>query len=258
MKYINIILVSIVVFFFSCGKGGNLDMGDKSNSDGESGSTARITIVGDYLYAVDNQSLRVIDISNPANPAHINTVDIGFGIETVFPFKNRLFIGSNFGMFIYDITQPDNPIYISEFAHVTACDPVIANDSLAFVTLRNNEVCNRWVETRQIDVINIEDLEHPYLIKSYFTDEYPNGLTMTNAHVFVCMGNAGVAIYDIYKLADGSSQSGAKVETITGINAYDAIYYMNHLFVIGESGFYQYNISDINNITLISSILKHK
>jgi hypothetical protein len=246
MKYLNIILISLVVLFLSCGKGANLDMGDKSSSEGKSGSTARITIVGDYLYAVDNQSLRVIDISDPANPNHINTVDIGFGIETVFPFKNRLFIGSNFGMFI------------SDFAHVTACDPVIANDSLAFVTLRNNEVCNRWVETRQIDVINIEDLENPYLIKSYITDEYPNGLTMTDEHVFVCMGDDGVAIYDIHKLADINSTSGAEVGAITGLNAYDAIYYMNHLFVIGESGFYQYDISDINNISLISSILKHK
>lgn len=257
MKLYNIFLIVLIGFIgFSCGKSSE-DMAsvDSKSSSGKSGSTARITIVGDYLYAVDNTTLKSVDISNPADPNLVNEVEIGFGIETIYPFKGNLFLGSVFGMYIYDISNPSSPTQVSEFWHATACDPVIANDTLAFVTLRNNEVCGRPVDTKEIQIINIEDMEYPYLQKTYFTDNYPYGLDMIEDYVFVCHGDAGVTAYDIYKLSDPAYYNKADVATIGGITAYDAIFYNNKLFVIGESGFYQYDYSDINNIQLISSIL---
>jgi hypothetical protein len=212
------------------------------------GSTARIVIKGNYIYAVDNTSLKVIDISTPTNPTYVRTVDIDMGIETIYPFKDYLYIGSNIGMYVYGLTDPTRPNQLSYFNHITACDPVIANDSLAFVTLRNNEVCNRWTDTRQIDIINVEDPKSPYLVNTYFTNEYPYGLDMLDTLLFVCHGEDGVVVYDIPLLMTGYN---AEVSTIKGLNAFDAIIWQNKLFVIGESGFYQYDYSDISNITLI-------
>jgi hypothetical protein len=238
----------------SCSKSDS-EMDVPVSPDGKSGSTARLVIKSDYLYAVDNTSLKVINIADPTNPTYVRTVDIGFGIETIYTFKDYLFIGSSFGMYVYSLNDPSTPTRLSQFQHATACDPVIANDTLAFFTLRNNEVCSRWVDTREIDVVDIKSITNPYLRMVYQTDDYPYGLDMYNNYLFVCHGDAGLVVYDINKMLNGNN---AKVSSITGtdFNAYDAIIYQNRLFVVGENGFYQYDFSNIQNISLISSILK--
>lgn len=251
---IPIIILVALGFGYSCSKSDMAVTTDsKSVTDGKGGSTARITIKGDYLYAVDNSSLKVVDISTPSNPNFVKSIDIGFGIETIYPFKDYLFIGSNIGMYAYSLSDPSNPTQLFQFEHITSCDPVIANDTFAFVTLRNNEICNRWSETRQIDVINIQDMNNPFLQMTYFTQAYPYGLDMEGNHLFVCHGEDGLTVYDINKILMGSGA--AEISTISGINAFDAIIWHNTLFVIGESGFYQYDYSDIQNIKIISSIL---
>ena len=67
---------------------------------------SRFSIVNDYLYAVNNSSIKVLDISAVNDPQLQNTVGVGWNIETIYPFKNKLFIGSSNGMFIFDIIQP--------------------------------------------------------------------------------------------------------------------------------------------------------
>lgn len=259
MKKINFnksfLIILIMIFAFSCSKmdSGLSEGGKSSPTDGKSGSTARIVVKGDYLYAIDNNSLKVIDISTPDNPNYIKTVDVGFGIETIYPFKEYLFIGSTTGMYIYSLANPESPSQLSQFEHITSCDPVIANDSFAFVTLRYNEVCRGWQDVRQIDVINITSVTQPHLINSYTTDDYPYGLDLDSNRLYVCHGDAGIVIYDVNKLK--SYGGNAEIGSISGITAYDAVFYNNILFVIGESGFYQYDYSNFNNITQISSIL---
>jgi len=255
LKTIIIVLASILILV-GCSKSEDLSpmgTGDKNSPSGKGGSTARITIKGDYLYAVDNSSLKVVEIINPDKPKYIKTIDLGFGIETIYPFKDYLFIGSNSGMFVYGLSDPANPNKLSEFNHATACDPVIANDSLAFITLRSTEICNRWDNTKEINVVNIENISSPNLIMIYHTQYAPYGLDMNDSILFVCHGKDGLITYNIDKLKKNLT---AEISSIKGINAYDAILWQNKLFVIGESGFYQYDYSDINNIKLISSIVR--
>ena len=256
---IGIALLFISLAFLSCEKFditlNNNGIESKNNMEGKSGSMARIIVKGDYAYAVNNTSLKVIDIADPENPNYIRSVEIGFGIETIYPFKNYLFIGSSSGMFIYGLTNPENPEYLSEFEHITACDPVIANDSIAFVTLRNNIVCNRWNELKQIDIINVKDVQNPFLINSYTPDFDPYGLDRDDTHLFVCNGDKGLTIYHINKMIDGEK---SMVNRISDIDAFDAIIWQGKLFIIGELGFYQYDFSDIMDIRLISSILKNQ
>ncbi|OIO99233.1 MAG: hypothetical protein AUJ98_11600 [Bacteroidetes bacterium CG2_30_33_31] len=264
MKTINKIFISAVIivvmgFVASCSKSdGTIGTDNPKNSpDGKSGSTARIIIKGDYLYAVDNSSLKVVDISTPSNPSYVRSVEIGFGIETIYTFGDYLFIGSNLGIYIYGLSDPSNPNQLSQFEHFTACDPVIASDTLAFVTLRNNNVCNQWiVASREIDVLNVKDIFHPYQLVNYIPQFDPYGLDRLNNYLFVCHGTDGVVVYDINKMIAGYGN--AVISTITGITAFDAVIWQNKLFVIGESGFYQYDYSDIHNISLISSILKNQ
>lgn len=251
--YYFIAICAGIALLIACSKDGDMGNDSKNPSDGKGGSTARMTISGNYLYAVDYRSLKVVNISNPLNPVYIKTVNVGRDIETIYPFKNYLFIGSNTGMYIYSLANPENPVQMSQFTHVTSCDPVIADDSLAFVTLRTTEVCNRFEETRQIEVLDIVDITNPQLITTYRTDYPPYGLDMNQNYLFVCHGSEGFAIYKKSKVIN--NQSGAMVKHVTGITAYDAILFNSLLFIVGSSGFYIYDYSNLTNPVLLSSIL---
>src|ERR1043165_6801720 len=89
---IYLLLVFIVSQNLSCTKE---SVGKSFNSNtGKGGSLARFTIVGNYLYTVDKTQLRVFDVADPASAVFKSSTDVGFEIETIFPFRDKLFIGS--------------------------------------------------------------------------------------------------------------------------------------------------------------------
>ena len=85
---------------------GTAGSGSAAPVTGIAGSMSRFSIVNNYLYAVNRSSLNVLNISAVNDPQLQNTVGVGWNIETIYPFKNKLFIGSSNGMFIFDIIQP--------------------------------------------------------------------------------------------------------------------------------------------------------
>ena len=103
----NIFVISITFLFFnSCSKDGASNANMASAGAGVGGSLAKFTIVGNYLYAVDSHSLYTYNISNPVNPVKTSTAEFIFDVETIYPFNNRLFIGSKTGLYIYSIDTP--------------------------------------------------------------------------------------------------------------------------------------------------------
>ena len=78
------------VFFSStAAPGGNA----ASSPFGAGGSMARFAIMNDRLYTVTNADLDVFNISNPNDPQRGNRIQLGWDIETIYPFRNNLFIG---------------------------------------------------------------------------------------------------------------------------------------------------------------------
>ena len=106
-KYISILIIVLV----SCESSSDLGLsggrgetsfsaGGDSNT-GIGGSMARFTIKGDYLYTVDSYDLKTFDIKDKVNPEITSEVNLGWGIETIFPYGENLFIGAQSGMHIY-------------------------------------------------------------------------------------------------------------------------------------------------------------
>lgn len=103
---------------------------------GTGGSIARFALLNSRLYTVSNQDLNIFNITNAQSPVYIKKVTVGnWNVETLFPFENKLFIGSSNGIFIYTVYNADNPILEGQFGHIRSCDPVIAADHFAYVTL---------------------------------------------------------------------------------------------------------------------------
>lgn len=219
-----------------------------STGSGTGGSMARFTLFNDYLYAIDNASLHLFDVSDNSNPAFTKQIPISWQIETLFPYNQMLFIGAQSGMFIYSLQNPGNPEYISEFRHATACDPVVVEGDYAYVTLRGGNLCGA-IES-QLDVIDISTIENPEMVKSYSMKE-PYGLGIDDDVLFICDGSAGLKIYDS---SDPLTIGDNQIAHYPDINAFDVIPLGNVLLMIGTDGLYQYDYSDLDHIELLSHI----
>jgi hypothetical protein len=245
IKYI--LLFTLIIAAFSCTKNDSAEM-DVTGLDGKGGSMARITIVGDYMYAVDYSNLKVFDISNTENPILLDNIDLGFGIETIFPFKDNLFIGSESGMLIYDIATRSKPIYVSDFAHVMSCDPVVVNDSVAFVTLRSGGDCHFGTTANELNIIDIKNMENPQLIKTIPMNT-PYGLAIDENLIFICHGGYGLGIYSY-----DNNYTLNQVNYIDNIKAFDVILDHKNALIIGDTGFRQYDYSNVNSLVLNDQI----
>lgn len=216
---------------------------------GISGSMARFTLLGNYLYTVSDMALNVFNVVQPQDPTLVSKITLGMNIETIYPFKNNLFIGSQAGMLIYSTTNPAQPARLANFIHATACDPVIADDNYAYVTLHSQTACRGITSTvNQLDIVNITNLSSPFMVKSYALTN-PHGLSKDGNTLFVCDGAAGLKVFDvtdIYKLQ--------LLQTLTGLDAYDIITVNKVAIVVAKDGLYQYDYSDMRNIKFLSRV----
>jgi hypothetical protein len=235
-----------LVFFadYSNSAGG----GKTNGGTGTGGSLARFTVYDNFLYTVDNYSLRLFDVSTSEDPVMKSEMYVGWNIETIFPYEQKLFLGSTTGLYVYSLADPANPSFISQFRHASSCDPVVVQGDYAYVTLRAGNLCGDIQS--QLDVIDISDIQSPSLVKEYAMEE-PYGLGIDGELLFVCDGNAGLKIFNAN---DPMAIDQNKIAEYGDINAYDVIPLGNVLILIGTNGLYQYDYSDPENIRVLSVI----
>lgn len=219
--------------------------GAKSNGNGTAGSMASMVLMNDYLYAIrEPHSVGIVDITTAATPRLDTTFYAGFDLETIYPFEDKLFLGSSTGMFMYDLANPTSPVQLGTFSHGRACDPVVTDGEYAYVTLRGGTSCGG--NDNELNIVDVKDLMNPVLVKTYPLTG-PTGLTKDGNLLFVCDGTSGVRLYD-------ASNPGA-IKQLTQIESdepYDVIAANKRAMVVGKNGLYQYDYSDLNNIRLLS------
>ncbi|NHF61484.1 hypothetical protein FK220_019180 [Flavobacteriaceae bacterium TP-CH-4] len=215
-----------------------------SSDTGQGGSLARFKIVGDYLYAIESFSINVFDISNLDEPKILDEVYTNGVIETIFNQGDILFLGGTQGMYIYDITSPETPSYVSEFVHGTACDPVVVDGNFAYVTLRGGNACG-GIESG-LYIIDVTNLADPKLRKFYGLKE-PYGLGIKDEKLFICDGSAGLKVYD-----KSDVDNLRLLNHFENIITYDVIPLQNSLLMIGDNVLYQYEYLE-DQIQLLST-----
>jgi hypothetical protein len=218
------------------------------SAPGVGGSMARFTINADHLYTLDGGDVQAIDISKETDPEVGGRTNIAWDMETIFPYKKNLFIGSRSGMHILDISTPSAPKKISTYEHVRVCDPVVVQNDLAYVTLRSGSECEGF--TNQLEVISIKDLSNPELLEVYPMTN-PHGLGIDGNTLFICDGDDGLKVFDA---ADISKIDENQLAHYDEINAFDVIPFNNVLMMIGKDGIYQYNYSNPKEIKFLSKI----
>lgn len=234
----------LVLITVSCTKDGSESK--DSTATGTGGSLARFTIAANHLYLADYASLEVYDLADPANPAKKTSVNIGFLVETIYPYLDKLFIGSRDGMFIYSIADPSHPVKLGEARHVRSCDPVVANDTIAYVTLQGGSACGPAQDG--LYVYDIKNITTP-VQKSLFPLSTPLGLGLKDSVVFVCRGSSGLSLVNVKNPA-----SPKMMYTVTDGNFKDVIPYDNLLIGYVSTGLLIYDISDLNKIKKVGVV----
>lgn len=236
------------IFVLADGPGGNAETG-ASGDAGIGGSMARFTISQGHLYTIDQYTLKSWNLGSPGNPGLVDEEHVGWNIETIFPYEKMLFLGSTSGMYIYNISNPSNPAYSAVFQHANACDPVVVENNIAYITLRNGTRCQTY--TNQLDVVDISNPIDPEFIKSYPMD-HPHGLAVRNNILYLCEGDFGLKVFDV---SDIENIDENQLDAYENMNGYDVISLQNDLLLmIGSDGFYQFNSSDPKNLVQLSHI----
>lgn len=221
-----------------------------SGTVGIGGSTARFTMNQGLLYAVNISNLSAFKLEDNGITKQVSTQNVGWNIETIYPFEGLLFIGSQSGMYIYGLDNPEKPSLLSTFEHWRACDPVVSDGKTAFVTLRDGTECEGFLN--QLDVINISDVKNPKLIKSYPL-YHPIGLSINQGLLFICEDDKGIKLYDtkdlnaIDKNLIYQDKSFSAVDIIVLEEAKIAI-------ITGEDGIWQFSFKNPAKWVLLSNI----
>lgn len=217
-------------------------------SSGKGGSLARFTISGNYLYMVDRSELKTFNITDPSSPELKSAVNVGFEIETIFPFKDKLFIGSTSVVHIFSIENPETPEKLSTALSPQVfrrCDPVVAKDSVAYATLRTNGGCGGTQSI--LAVYDIKDILHPLQVNGILVSE-PYGLGYADNALYVC-DKASLIVFDIT-----DAFHPAWVTQIGDDNYFDVIAHDNTLICWIKTGIALYDISNRLDPQLITRI----
>ena len=217
-----------------------------SSSQSRGGSTARFTIVDNFLYTLSGSKIEVFNIAQPSDPKSWSEINVEWNIETLFAHNNNLFVGSTTGVFIYDINSPAFPQFKSQFRHLRNCDPVVAQGDYAYVTLRNTNLC-RGGTLNQLDILDIRNIAAPKLVKSY-PMQAPYGLAIDGRNLFICDGSSGVKLFDVQDTLN--MQFKDQIDTVVC----NDLIAQNHLLITtGESGIVQLDYLNIP-MTVLSKI----
>ena len=144
---------------------------------------------------------------------------------------------------MYSLNDPTSPLFAREYQHLTGCDPVVATEERAFVTVRSGATCNNRMPVNQLHIVNLSSFER----EGSFQLTNPHGLGVDQNLAFVCDGNDGIKVLDI------SNPNGVRLlnRTATEGIAYDVIVRPDRRELIAVSGdnVLQFRYSATGNLT---------
>lgn len=234
----------LCIILTACEK--SIDANFGGGNSGQGGSLARFTIVNNHLYTVDHENLKVFDITNAGTPIFKNNVEIGFNIEAIFPFEDKLFIASTNAMYIYNISDPALPVQESQVSHFTGCDPIVANDSVAFLTIHGGNACGSSLNV--LNIYDISDVRFPSLINSIpMTNPY--GLGLKDSILYVCDNGAGMRVLNVK-----DPMNVTEISVLNTDSYLDVIPSGNLLIGMMTNGIAYFDISDPSSPQKLSAI----
>lgn len=220
----------------------NVNAGQSSR--GLNGSMSRFGLYQSYLYVAGDHYLSVFDLASD-EPVKSETEALPINqVETVFNYKDYLFLGTSGGMQIFSLRNPLAPEFCKSVPHIFGQDPVVVENDLAYVTVHSENPGFR--QGNILQVVDISDVRWPVEVARYEMTQ-PKGLGIDHGTLFVC--DDGLKVFR----TDHPQQLMANcLLHAPDIKGYDVIPSGPLLMLIAEDGLYQYDYSDLNRISFVS------
>jgi hypothetical protein len=220
---------------------------DKGGSTGINGSMSRFSLYQNYLYSVVNNQMCIFNLSDETPVKAVENLYIGSNVETIFSYKDKMFMGTPTGMLIYSVSNPLSPQYCSSMQHVFGCDPVVVDNDLAYVTVHSGNFCGQT--SNELFIVDVKDVYNPRQLVS-FTMTNPKGLGIDRNTLFLC--DDGLKIFRIGN--DPQQLAANQIIQYKGMDGYDLIPFDNTLMMIADNGLYQYDYTNLEEIRELSVI----
>jgi len=178
-----------------------------TSNNGTSGSITRFATLDGFMYTLNPNQLQTFDISDPDNPELVSELETAYGLETIFIYENRIYLGARTGLYILGLDDPGNPNLLSQTERTDqffgTCDPVVVKDNYAYSTVKTIvNVCGNANTMSALLVYEVSDPENPVLSQSFEMDT-PNGLAYTDQYLYVCSAGQGrLVVFDISDPSD--------------------------------------------------------
>ena len=145
---------------------------------------------GNVVYITTHRGVAIINISNPSNPQFNGYISGTQGnqyiLENMDIFGNVLAVSAHTdGLFLFDISNPGNPIWESTFPVLNAWAVNLYED-FAFVS-----------DGEAIRVLDVSDIQNLVEVYSWTTGSAVKDLSIENDLLYAALGSDGVSVYDL-------------------------------------------------------------
>ena len=217
-----------------------------NSSVGVNGSMSRFALYKDYLYSVINNYMSIIDLSGSEPVKAVENIPVGWNVETIFSYKDNMFMGTPTGMIIYSVANPVKPEYMSMVWHVLGCDPVVVENDIAYVTIHAGNFCGQ--NNNNLIIYDVSNVKSPKHIVTYAMTK-PKGLGIDNGTLFVC--DDGLKIFNA---SNPQTLMANRLAHYSGMDGFDVIPFDKTLMMIADDGLYQYDYSNLMKIRQLSKL----
>lgn len=202
---------------------------------------------------------------------------------------NNLYVVDDRNLKVFDISVPDNPVYIKEIYVGISIETIFPHHNKLFIGSRNGMYiynitnpsdpqfvaemthiisCDPVVvndslafvtlrsggdcrTSSNVNQLEIIDISDPAnpVMRATHPMSTPYGLGTDSNLIFICHGKSGLGIYDFMKIDTLDN-----ITTIENIETFDVIPYQKILYVIGPTGLYQYSYANPDSVYLLSHI----
>jgi len=227
------------------------------NGNGTSGSITRFATLGEFMYVVNPSELQTFDISDPENPVLLSRLETDPGLETIFIYENRIYLGSRLGLFIIGIDDPASPVLLSQTGRMDvellgACDPVVVRDDFAYSTVKIIEnICGNVNARSALLVFDVSNSEEPLELAS-FDLNIPNGLGIKDNYLFIC--DTGADLLKVFSIIDPANTIPRVDLDFALADPIDLIVDNDRMIVSTAEDFKILDVSDIHSIEIVKII----
>ncbi|MCF7811130.1 T9SS type A sorting domain-containing protein [bacterium] len=149
----------------------------------------------DFAYVATSggeySGLSVLNIQNPSEPNVVSSPNSSYSMYNLV-FDNDIVysVSKSTGRFAYDVTEPDNPVLLSNFYDSGAVNSVSISGNYCYID-----------ESNLITVLNIRDIEHPLHLNSILLESTRNTSVWTTYEDYLLVEN-GFYDLEIYDISD--------------------------------------------------------